>query len=66
MCYIYKCFSQILTSEEAEIRGREYDSVGRSYLFDLDYGEENCKYTVDAGHLGNASHFINHSVSIII
>ncbi|PRD28787.1 UNVERIFIED_CONTAM: Histone-lysine N-methyltransferase SUV39H1 [Trichonephila clavipes] len=51
----------ILTSEEAEMRGNIYDYVERSYLFDLDYGEENCKYTVDAGHYGNAAHFINHS-----
>ncbi|GFR00914.1 histone-lysine N-methyltransferase SUV39H2, partial [Trichonephila clavata] len=59
--FVLEYLGEILTSEEAELRGNIYDYVGRSYLFDLDYGEENCKYTVDAGHFGNASHFINHS-----
>lgn len=64
-----KSFSvQIITSEVAEERGRIYDYVARSYLFDLDYGVDNasCSYTVDAGHVGNVAHFINHSVSFYL
>ena len=37
----------MITSEEAELRGRKYDADGRTYLFDLDFnlGDEN-PYTV--------------------
>ncbi|KAG7232871.1 hypothetical protein INR49_008014 [Caranx melampygus] len=37
----------------------EYVGEGSTYLFDLDYVED--VYTVDAAHLGNISHFVNHS-----
>merc|ERR1719219_2173222 len=52
----------MITSEEAEVRGKKYDAEGRTYLFDLDFnlGEENL-YTVDAAFCGNLSRFINHS-----
>ncbi|XP_054711420.1 histone-lysine N-methyltransferase SUV39H2-like [Uloborus diversus] len=59
--FVLEYIGEIITSEDAEARGYIYDYVGRSYLFDLDYGTENCAYTVDAGHVGNAAHFINHS-----
>ncbi|XP_055930546.1 histone-lysine N-methyltransferase SUV39H2-like isoform X2 [Argiope bruennichi] len=59
--FVLEYLGEIVTSDEAEMRGNIYDYVERSYLFDLDYGEENCQYTVDAGHVGNAAHFINHS-----
>ncbi|KAG8195645.1 hypothetical protein JTE90_004980 [Oedothorax gibbosus] len=59
--FVVEYLGEVLTSEGAEARGEDYDTIGRSYLFDLDYGDEDCKYTVDAGRLGNASHFINHS-----
>ena len=55
---------QVITSEEAERRGKIYDSNGRTYLFDLDYNDDDCPFTVDAGHYGNISHFVNHSVSL--
>lgn len=54
---------QVITSEEAERRGKIYDANGRTYLFDLDYNDDDCPFTVDAGHYGNISHFVNHSVS---
>lgn len=38
-----------------------YDKEGATYLFDLDYVDD--EYTVDAAHYGNISHFVNHSVS---
>ncbi|KAG7170690.1 histone-lysine N-methyltransferase SUV39H2-like [Homarus americanus] len=53
---------EVITSEEAERRGKIYDAQGCTYLFDLDYnrGDQNL-YTVDAAKCGNVSHFINHS-----
>uniref|UniRef100_A0A0P4WF97 Histone-lysine N-methyltransferase n=1 Tax=Scylla olivacea TaxID=85551 RepID=A0A0P4WF97_SCYOL len=53
---------EVITSEEAERRGRIYDAQRCTYLFDLDYnkGDQN-PYTVDAAKFGNVSHFINHS-----
>ena len=53
----------MITNEEAERRGREYDAEGMTYLFDLDYQDPDCPFTVDAGVYGNVSHFVNHSVS---
>ena len=54
---------EILTSEDAETRGKKYDKMGQTYLFDLDYNEDDCLYTIDAYRFGNVAHFINHSVS---
>nr|XP_045581626.1 histone-lysine N-methyltransferase SUV39H2-like [Procambarus clarkii] len=53
---------EIITSDEAERRGKIYDAQGCTYLFDLDYdkGDQNL-YTIDAAKCGNVSHFINHS-----
>lgn len=53
---------EAITQEEAEDRGRVYDSCGQTYLFDLDFNEGECLYTLDAKKYGNISHFINHSV----
>jgi histone-lysine N-methyltransferase SUV39H len=39
------------------------DSEGRTYLFDLDFNDIDCVYSVDAAHQGNVAHFINHSVN---
>lgn len=55
---------QVITSQEAEERGQKYDAEGRTYLFDLDYEDGDCLFTVDAAYLGNISHFMNHSVSM--
>eukprot|EP00088_Acartia_fossae_P068772 TRINITY_DN8795_c0_g1_i4.p1 TRINITY_DN8795_c0_g1~~TRINITY_DN8795_c0_g1_i4.p1 ORF type:complete len:738 (-),score=180.02 TRINITY_DN8795_c0_g1_i4:264-2477(-) len=53
---------EVITTAEAERRGKDYDAAGRTYLFDLDFnlGDDN-PYTVDAAYYGNLSHFINHS-----
>lgn len=61
--FVTQYVGEVITSEEAEKRGKEYDAAGRTYLFDLDYNEteEQCPYTVDAAVYGNVSHFINHS-----
>lgn len=59
--YVCEYVGEIITHEEAEIRGRAYDQEGRTYLFDLDYNSKDNPYTVDAAKFGNVSHFINHS-----
>ncbi|XP_011309925.1 histone-lysine N-methyltransferase SUV39H2 isoform X1 [Fopius arisanus] len=61
--FITAYVGEVITNEEAEKRGKEYDAAGRTYLFDLDFNEveEQCPYTVDAALYGNISHFINHS-----
>ncbi|XP_074133545.1 histone-lysine N-methyltransferase SUV39H1 isoform X2 [Sminthopsis crassicaudata] len=59
--FVMEYVGEIITSEEAERRGRVYDRQGITYLFDLDYVED--VYTVDAAHFGNISHFVNHSCS---
>ena len=60
--FVVEYVGEVITSDMAEERGKEYDAEGRTYLFDLDFnpGEENI-YTVDAAFYGNLSHFINHS-----
>ncbi|KAM9752445.1 histone-lysine N-methyltransferase SUV39H1-like isoform 1-T1 [Menidia menidia] len=57
--FVMEYVGEIITTDEAERRGHFYDCQGSTYLFDLDYVED--VYTVDAAHLGNISHFVNHS-----
>lgn len=52
---------EAIKQEEAEERGKVYDSCGQTYLFDLDFNDGECLYTIDAKNYGNISHFINHS-----
>ncbi|KAM0732141.1 Histone-lysine N-methyltransferase SUV39H2 [Formica fusca] len=61
--FVIQYVGEVISSEEAERRGKQYDMTGRTYLFDLDYNETDgqCPYTVDAAMYGNISHFINHS-----
>nr|XP_012221999.1 PREDICTED: histone-lysine N-methyltransferase SUV39H2 [Linepithema humile] len=61
--FVTQYVGEVINSEEAEKRGKQYNVTGRTYLFDLDYNEtdEQCPYTVDAAMYGNVSHFINHS-----
>lgn len=62
--FVTRYAGEIITSEEAERRGRYYDKEGITYLFDLDFNDPvNFPYTVDAKVYGNVSHFINHSCS---
>jgi len=59
--FVIEYIGEIITNEEAESRGVKYDSEGRTYLFDLDFNDIDCMYSIDAARMGNASHFINHS-----
>lgn len=62
--FVTEYVGEILTSENAESRGKRYDEIGETYLFDLDYNEGECLFTIDAYQYGNVAHFINHSVSL--
>ncbi|KOB71065.1 putative heterochromatin protein isoform 2 [Operophtera brumata] len=59
--FICQYVGEVITFEEAEKRGREYDDNGLTYLFDLDFNSVENPFVVDAANLGNVSHFINHS-----
>lgn len=60
--FVTEYVGEVITFEEAERRGKIYDREGQTYLFDLDFNDENAyPYTVDAAVYGNVSHFVNHS-----
>lgn len=60
--FVCEYIGEIITSDEANERGKIYDDRGRTYLFDLDYNTAaESEYTIDAATYGNVSHFINHS-----
>ncbi|XP_070543557.1 histone-lysine N-methyltransferase SUV39H2-like [Ptychodera flava] len=60
--FVMEYVGEVISYEEAERRGRVYDSNGRTYLFDLDYdSSQDYTFVVDAAFYGNVSHFVNHS-----
>ncbi|KAF9580144.1 hypothetical protein BGW38_003330 [Lunasporangiospora selenospora] len=60
--FVARYTGEIITVEEAEIRGQDQDKLGTTYLFDLDYNQEReAVYCIDAYRKGNESHFFNHS-----
>ena len=62
--FITEYVGEVITSEEAEKRGKTYDDEGETYLFDLDFDDDQM-FTIDAKNYGNISHFFNHSVSAL-
>ena len=50
--FVVQYVGEVITSGEAESRGKKYDADGRTYLFDLDFnrGDDNL-YTVGARKL---------------
>ncbi len=61
--FVSEYVGEVITNEEAEKRGQKCDAQGITYLFDLDFEDDNSAFTVDAANYGNISHFFNHSVS---
>uniref|UniRef100_A0A146LEB6 Histone-lysine N-methyltransferase n=2 Tax=Lygus hesperus TaxID=30085 RepID=A0A146LEB6_LYGHE len=60
--FVVEYVGEVIKFDTAEHRGKTYDKVGCTYLFDLDFNDNvECPYTVDAAVYGNTSHFINHS-----
>ncbi|EDW15168.2 histone-lysine N-methyltransferase Su(var)3-9 isoform X1 [Drosophila mojavensis] len=60
--FVCEYVGEIISSDEANERGKAYDDKGRTYLFDLDYNTAaESEFTIDAANYGNVSHFINHS-----
>jgi histone-lysine N-methyltransferase SUV39H len=62
--FVTEYVGEVITSDEAEKRGKAYDEEGETYLFDLDFDDDQM-FTIDAKNYGNISHFFNHSVSAI-
>ena len=60
--FVTEYVGEVITSDEAEKRGKAYDEEGETYLFDLDFDDDQM-FTIDAKNYGNISHFFNHSVS---
>lgn len=61
--FVTEYVGEVITNEEAEKRGKKCDARGITYLFDLDFEDDNSAFTIDAAIYGNISHFFNHSVS---
>jgi histone-lysine N-methyltransferase SUV39H len=61
--FVTEYVGEVITNEEAEKRGKKCDARGITYLFDLDFEDDNSAFTIDAATYGNISHFFNHSVS---
>lgn len=59
--FVCEYTGEVVDCATAETRGKEYDSIGLTYLFDLDYNNQERPYTIDAYAYGNMSRFMNHS-----
>ena len=62
--FVTEYVGEVVTTDEAEERGKLYDEQGSTYLMDLDFNEDKeAEFSIDGKYYGNASRFINHSVS---
>jgi histone-lysine N-methyltransferase SUV39H len=65
--FVVEYVAELLSAKEADVRGREQDREGVSYLFAIDSHKEAGAagaadvFTLDASHAGNVARFINHS-----
>ncbi|KAJ2783834.1 hypothetical protein GGI15_002439 [Coemansia interrupta] len=62
--FIAEYVGEVITSEDADRRGRDDTAAGLTYLFDLDMNTPKgviSEFSIDAKTHGNVSHFFNHS-----
>jgi histone-lysine N-methyltransferase SUV39H len=74
--FVMEYSGEILTAKEGDKRGKVYDEIGMSYLFDMNDPDESDDYEmrvqessyedffplcIDAAFYGNESRFVNHS-----
>jgi histone-lysine N-methyltransferase SUV39H len=74
--FMFEYTGEVLTKKEGDQRGRDYDKVGMSYLFDMNDPDDKCSFEmnvqnaynkdffplcIDAAYCGNESRFVNHS-----
>lgn len=74
--FVLEYIGEIITKKEGDQRGKEYDKIGMSYLFDMIDPDESNEFEmqvqacynddffplcIDAANYGNESRFINHS-----
>ena len=64
--FVVEYIGEVVSYEEADARGKQYDARGRTYLFDMDLFEDESvtyaeKFTIDAKPYGNEARFINHA-----
>ncbi|KAI8339196.1 hypothetical protein BC941DRAFT_350116, partial [Chlamydoabsidia padenii] len=61
--FVEEYLGEVITEGEGALRGKLYDRIGLSYLFDMDLAgmDEYQKYVIDSYMYGNSSHFFNHS-----
>ncbi|EPS42136.1 hypothetical protein H072_3842 [Dactylellina haptotyla CBS 200.50] len=55
-CFIGEYKGEVISDEEADKRGSEYDRVGSSFLFSI-----NETHAIDGTRFGNKTRFLNHS-----
>lgn len=73
--FVVEYVGEVLTAKEGDKRGKTYDDMGMSYLFDMNDPDESDEYDmqvqkssdedffplcIDAAFYGNESRFINH------
>lgn len=58
--FVEQYVGEVIPDEQGVERGKIYDRIGISYLFNMDLDGQP-KYVIDSYLVGNASHYLNHS-----